>query len=137
MAYYPYQNPYQMYPYQQQPVYQTPTTTGIIWVSGLAEASAFPISPNNAVALWEKSGKTVYLKSADATGKPNLIVYDLVEHKEGTQQTESPTFATKDEFTSFANGIDEIINTLKSDIDTMKSDIYGIAGKKKVKIKDE
>lgn len=66
-------NPYQSY----QPLYQQPT--GILWVGSEMEAQNYPIAPNNAVALWDRSGKTVYLKSADATGKPSMVVYDLTE----------------------------------------------------------
>ena len=149
-----YQNPYQQgyYPYQQmqQPVMQQaqPMQTqqtyspainqnGIIWISGESEAAMFPIAPNNAVALWEKSGKTIYLKSADATGKPTMRVYDLVELSQNasdgvTEQT--PAYATKDDLATVVGVVkdfDALIGTLKSDIDSMKADMYGIAGKKK------
>lgn len=149
-----YQNPYQQgyYPYQQmqQPVMQQtqPMQTqqtyspainqsGIIWISGESEAAMFPIAPNNAVALWEKSGKTIYLKSADATGKPTMRVYDLVERAQSvsdgvTEQT--PTYATKEDLATVVGVVkdfDTLIGTLKSDIDSMKADMYGIAGKKK------
>lgn len=152
---YPYSyNPYQFYPmYQQQqqpiqqPQMQQPVqqaqpmySSGIIWVSGLVEAQAYPIAPNNAVALWEKSGKTIYLKQADATGKPTMTVYDLVERAETSSDGVSasdgklPAYATKDELSavvSVVKGFDELLGGLKSDIDTMKGDMYGIAGKKK------
>ena len=37
------------------------------------------VAPNAAVALWDSTAPTVYLKQADASGKPTLKVYDLVE----------------------------------------------------------
>jgi hypothetical protein len=159
--YYPnFNNPYQQGFYQpmfqqtqQQPVMpqqQTPapaqsyapqqTTSGIIWISGPQEAQMFPIAPNNAVALWEKSGKTIYLKSADATGKPNMIVYDLVERTQAASDSASesdgktPSYATKDELSAVVGvvkGFDEVLGTLKSDIDTLKGDMYGLSGRKK------
>lgn len=146
--YYPYQNFYQpMYQPVQQPVQQqnitaqtyTPTTSGIIWISGESEATMYPIAPNNAVALWDRNGKSIYLKSADATGKPTMTVYDLVEHVQNApdaSQEQTVEYATKSDLSAVVGvvkGFDEMLGTLKSDIDTMKGDMYGIAGKKKPK----
>ena len=156
-----YQNPYQQgyYPMYQQPQYQQPVQqpmpqtaqqtyspvinqNGIIWISGESEAAMYPIAPNNAVALWEKSGKTIYLKSADATGKPTMRVYDLVERAETASETPEKADGKTDEYAKKSDlaavvgvvkGFDELLGTLKSDIDTIKGDMYGIAGKKKAK----
>lgn len=98
---YPYFNPYypqpmpdnlmqmrqmqqpQMQPMQQpmsQPVQQNPIAqSGVQWVSGEQEARGYLIAPNSAVALWDSTAPTVYLKQADASGKPTLKIYDLVE----------------------------------------------------------
>lgn len=156
----PYQQPYYQPTYQaqaapmaQQPMPQQAQTynpvanqNGIIWISGPQEAQMFPIAPNNAVALWEKSGKTIYLKQADATGKPTITVYDLVERTQTAQETsseaedKSPSYATKDELGAVmgvVKGFDELLGSLKSDIETMKGDMYGIAGKKKSSRKQE
>lgn len=139
----------QMPQYQmQQPVQQTQNyspvinQSGIIWISGPQEAQMYPIAPNNAVALWEKSGKVIYLKQADATGKPTITAYDLVERTQSasdgasSEDVKAPTYATKDELSAVVGvvkGFDELLGSLKSDIDTMKGDMYGIAGKKKAK----
>lgn len=77
--------PYGYTPQPTQPLQQNQQASGIIWVSGAQEAQMYPVAPNNAVALWEQSGKTIYLKSADATGKPTLRMYDLVERAETPQ----------------------------------------------------
>ena len=112
---------------------QAPTASGIIWVSGLAEAQAYPVAPNAAVALWEQSGKSIYLKSADATGKPSLRVYDLVERTEtasaasASSDEKLPDFATKDDVATLAGAMKKALD----DIELIKSDMYGIAGKKK------
>lgn len=157
-----YQNPWQQgyYPMYQQPQYQQVQqpvqqsvqqtqpmySSGIIWVSGLMEAQAYPIAPNNAVALWAKDGKTIFLKQADATGKPTMTVYDLVERAEtasdgvSTSDGKLPAYATKDELSAVVGvvkGFDELLGSIKSDIDTMKGDMYGIAGKKKTVRKQE
>ena len=138
-TYQPYQSYYQ--PYQYQPVQQQAQTqtspavnqSSIIWVSGDSEAAMYPIAPNNAVALWAKDGKTIYLKSADATGKPNMTVYDLVERNQNASETDHSatvnmdTFATKDDLSAIVTAM----AGLKSDIDTMKGDLYGLSGRKK------
>ena len=135
-----YQNPY-LNPYQQCPAYQPqiqqapqmPMQSGIVWVSGMMEAQNYPIAPNNAVALWEKSGKTIYLKSADATGKPTLVTYDLVERTAQEPEQTATAYATKDDL----SGVVGVLSSLKSEIETMKGDLYGIAGKKKTVKKTE
>lgn len=159
-----YQSPYQqgyyqnyqqvqqpvMQPVMQQPVMpqtQQPTySNGIIWVDDEREATMFPVGPNNAVALWEKSGKRAYMKKADATGKPILIAYDLVERAEtpsnGQEKADGKTahYATKDDLAAVVGvvkGFDELIAGMKSDIEKMSGDLYGIAGKKKTPRKQE
>ena len=139
---YPIYPPYQPYypqgfqPVMQQPVQpqnQAPSTTGILWVSGLAEAQAFPVCANSAVALWENSGKTVFLKSSDATGKPSLRIYDLVERTEsadtgiGRSDEKTLDYATKSDI----EAITETVRKALEDIDQMKGDLYGVAGRKK------
>ena len=161
---YPYYTPnYQQYqPYQQtylQPVYQQTqpnyqnvaaqtaqavspiqNQSSIIWISGDQEAQMYPVAPNNAVTLWSQNEPVVYLKQADATGKPTLKTYDLVERVQAAPAVSNskgntvPAYATKDELTAVVGVVkefDTLIGNLKSDIDAMKTDIYGIAGKKK------
>lgn len=135
-----YQPPYgNYYPQQnQQPQIPAPqptatTTSGIIWVSGAQEAQMYPVAPNNAVALWEQSGKTIYLKSADATGKPTMRVYDLIERAQNVSDTSSGQsdktidYATKEELGKIVS----VLEAFKGDLETMKGDLYGVAGRKK------
>ena len=131
--YYPqtYQQMPQVQAQQQQP--QSNNTSGIIWVSGQQEAQMYPVAPNNAVALWENSGKVIYLKTADATGKPSLRIFDLVERTELTsnasapQEDKLPDFATKDELTAILGEM----KSITSEIEQMKGDLYGVAGRKR------
>ena len=125
--YYPQYQPY--YPQSYQPVQQTnQTPTGIIWVSGLQEAQMYPLAPNNAVALWEQSGKTVYLKQADATGKPTMRVYDLTERNSSVY---SGGEAQEDKITSFALKSD--LDTITAAIDGLKADLKAVKRKLKEK----
>ena len=147
MAYQYFPTNYQPYQQYQQPYYQpaqqqAQPQTGIIWVSGAQEAAMYPVAPNNAVALWEQSGKSIYLKSADATGKPTIRVYDLAERvkndSDATSATDvkTPDYATKEELGALmgaVKGIDGTLASVRAEIDTLKADMYGLAGKRKVK----
>ena len=128
--YLPAYGPY--YSYQPQAVQQQPQTSGIIWISGLQEAQMYPVAPNNAVALWEQSGKVVYLKQADATGKPTLTIYDLVERTQNAsapQEVKSIEYVSKEELTKIVG----VLDTVRSELETVKGDLYGVAGRKKKK----
>ena len=115
MAYTPYgwQNPYYAQPMpdnlaqlrqQQMPPMMAPqppqnpvAQSGVQLVSGEQEARNWMIAPNAAVALWDSSAPTVYLKKADASGKPSLTIYDLVE------RTETPRTATQEKGVEFVS----------------------------------
>lgn len=116
-----------------QPIMQN----GYIWVSGFDEVNAFPVAPNNSVRLWHKSKPIVWFKTADASGRPTIEAFDLVKRTE-LDDSEPPEpsqeYALKSDLASFASavsGINQIVTTLKTDVDTIKSDVYGLAGKKK------
>ena len=128
MAFNPYyQNPYYPQPMpdnlmqmrQQQmmqpapsPAPQNPVATGgVQWVSGEQEARGYLIAPNSAVALWDSTAPTVYLKQADASGKPALKIYDLVERAEtasNAPQKPGVEFVTREEFDRLAEFVGEI-----------------------------
>ena len=125
--------PQQMQPTQMPVANQAPSTSGIIWVSGAQEAQMYPVAPNNAVALWENSGKLIYLKQADATGKPTMRIYELVERSEvpptasGAADEKTHDYASREDVASLAGAVKGILG----DIEQMKGDLYGVAGRKK------
>ena len=51
----------------------------IVWVPGGQAAFEYPVAPNSAVALWDSTAPVIYLKQADASGKPTTKIYDLLE----------------------------------------------------------
>lgn len=128
MAFNPYyQNPYYPQPMpdnlmqmrQQQmmqpappPVPQNPVATGgVQWVSSEQEARGYLIAPNSAVALWDSTAPTVYLKQSDASGKPTLKIYDLVERAETPRtapQENGVEFVTRKEFDALAALVGEL-----------------------------
>ena len=129
MAYTPYvwQNPYYAQPMpdnlaqlrqQQMPPMMAPqppqnpmAQNGVQWVSGEQEARNWMIAPNAAVALWDSTAPTVYLKQADASGKPSLKIYDLVERSQtppAAPQAKAVDFVTREEFDRLAAIVGEI-----------------------------
>lgn len=107
MAYYGYQ-PYQMYQppmadqlmqlrqnqyqpnMQQVPQQEAPS---IVWVQNEMEAANYLVAPNSAVTLWDSNAPVVYLKQADASGKPSMKIYDLVERTQRPVQTPAVEYA--------------------------------------------
>ena len=90
------QNQYQ--PNMQQGFQQTqqpaqPTIQSMIWVNGLNDAKNYLIAPNSAVALWDSTSPCIYLKQADASGKPSMKIYDLVERTQRPVQTPAVEYA--------------------------------------------
>lgn len=82
------QNQYQ--PNMQQVPQQTQSS--MIWVSSEQDAFNYLIAPNSAVTLWDSNAPVVYLKQADASGKPSMKIYDLVERTQRPAQTpQAPT----------------------------------------------
>ena len=126
MAYYGYQ-PYQMYqppmadqlmqlrqnqyqPNMQQAPQQQPSPS-IVWVQNEMEAANYLVAPNSAVTLWDSNSPVVYLKQADASGKPSMKIYDLVERNSRPAQapvTSPVEYATKDELAALAARLDAL-----------------------------
>lgn len=142
MAFNPYyQNPYypqpmpdnlmQMRQMQQMqpappPVPQNPVATGgVQWVSSEQEARGYLIAPNSAVALWDSTAPTVYLKQSDASGKPTLKIYDLVERAETPRtvpQEKGVEFVTREEFDRLAALVGEIKGKKKRKVEEDEDD---------------
>lgn len=140
---YPYFNPYypqpmpdnlmqmrqmqqpQMQP-QMQPVQQNPIAQGgVQWVNGEQEARGYLIAPNSAVALWDSSAPTVYLKQSDASGKPTLKIYDLVERAETPRtapQGKDVEFVTRKEFDALAALVGELKGKKKRKVEEEEDD---------------
>ena len=94
-------------PMPQNPLPQS----GVQWVSGEQEARSWMVAPNAAVTLWDSTAPTVYLKQADASGKPTLKVYDLVERLASapdTQKAPAAEYVTRKEFDALAALVSEM-----------------------------
>lgn len=104
-----YQQPvYQPYPQMQQQMQPQvqPQQGGqsMIWVNGEQEAMSYLVAPNSAVALWDSAAPVIYLKQADASGKPSIKVYDLVERTAPRAPVAAPQveYATQEQLNKLA-----------------------------------
>ena len=140
-THYGYQNPYYPQPMpdtlmqmrqQQMPMMQTPQAPqnpiaqgGVQWVSCEQEARNWMIAPNAAVALWDSTAPTVYLKQADASGRPTLKIYDLVERAETPRtapQEKGVEFVTRKEFDALAALVGELKGKKKRKVEEDEDD---------------
>lgn len=142
MAYpYGYQNPYYPQPMpdnlmqmrqqqmpQMQPIPQVANPvqqSSVQWVNGEIEARNWMVAPNAAIALWDSSAPTVYLKQADASGKPTLKIYDLVERTEtasAAPQKSGVEFVTREEFDRLAALVGELKGKKKRRVEEDEDD---------------
>ena len=123
-SYNPYVNPYnapyggqqmqqQMYQPQMQQPPQAPqqASNGFVWVDNIQEALNYIVAPNCAVQLWDRNSPCVYLKTADAAGKPTMQIFDLVERKQQAQtaaQSAEADFVKRSEFDELRKAVDAL-----------------------------
>lgn len=91
-----YQPAPQMPAYQPQP--QQPQNQSIIWIPNEQAANDFIVAPNNAVTLWDMNAPVVYVKKADASGKPTMTTYDLVERAQAAPAPAAPRRDMSEEY---------------------------------------
>lgn len=110
----------------QMPLMQNPVAQGgVQWVAGRPEAENWLIAPNSAIALWDSTAPVVYLKQADASGKPTLKTYDLVERlasASDAQKTPTPEYVTRKEFDALAALVGEIKGKKKRKVEEEEED---------------
>lgn len=90
-----YNQPNNLYPQRQ---YEPQAADmGLIRVSGMDGAKAYPMPPNKAVALFSNDEDVFYLKTTDGAGFPTIKAYAFKEISEQTQQAAND-FVTRQEF---------------------------------------
>ena len=109
-GYQPYQPPVPDHLTQLRQPYQPAQQQGqsIVWVQNEQEAFNYLVAPNSAVALWDSNNPVIYLKQADAAGKPSMKIYDLVERVQRPVQSPSEQYVTRKEFETLAARMDEL-----------------------------
>lgn len=112
---------------EQAPPVSSPAS--IIWVANERAALEYPVIANSAVALWDQSAPVIYLKKADASGKPTTQIFDLVERVDrsqndvGTHPVDLSIYASKNDMASLAG----VVSKLSKDIDAMKEELARMA----------
>lgn len=141
-------------PQQQvvKPIEQPRSGMLVNWVKSDKEVEDEYVAPNCAAAFWNENVPVLYLKQADATGKTTTTVYDMIERKAPEDAEVVKTdYATSADFASLVGAVNNIndnfnkemksfasvIGSLQGDVDAIKADMYGIAGKKKTVRKTE
>ena len=97
-----YNNPYMYQP--QMPVNQPQRNTDErIWVQNETAATAYLIAPNGFVRLWDASRPVFYEKYADASGKPEMEIYEYHKCQNMEAQPKEPVIqtVTKEEYLDF------------------------------------
>lgn len=104
--------PLQAYPqpvYFPQPIHQPQpqqqNNSNINWVQGESGMKAHLVAPNTTVALWDSESQVIYLKSADAMGKPTVKILDYTIRDQETTKDISPEYVTKADFEAFEERI--------------------------------
>lgn len=117
---------------------------GFIPVRTEAEARAYPVAPGMSVTFKHESAPYCYTKTMgfNQFEAPRFDKYRLVKEDEAPEEADqSPTaFATQSDLAKLAEvvkGFDALITGIKTDIETMKGDLYGVAGRKKLTKKSE
>ena len=106
-----YQPAPQMTAYQPQP--QQPQNQSIIWIPNEQAANDFIVAPNNAVTLWDMNAPVVYVKKADASGKPTMTTYDLVERAQAAPAPAAPRKGVMEEYVT-RKEFDELVAKLSA-----------------------
>lgn len=110
--YQPFQQPaQQVMPQMQPPQQQQMVGQSIIWVQNEQDAYNYLVAPNSAAALWDSNSPVVYLKQADASGKPTMKIYDLVErttHRPQAAPQPAAEYVTRQEFAALQARIDAL-----------------------------
>ena len=126
MPYYPNYSNYLSNGYQQN--YQqnyNQQVNNIIWVQGEAGAKSYLVAPNTTVQLWDSEANVIYIKSADASGMPNIKILDYTIRGGDTEAVKSPVtdFATKDDIINLENEISDLRAEIKAKTSTSRKTI--------------
>lgn len=87
---------------------------GITWVQGEEGAKAYMVAPNNTVLLMDSDGTSFYLKSADASGMPQLRIFDYKERVAAPKTTQDAfsqhdvDYVTREELNALAVRVDAL-----------------------------
>lgn len=79
------------------PIPQQQTAPGLIQVTGMEGAKAYPLAPNSEAALFDAGRDVFYVKRTDAGGYPTIAAYEFKPLQEAVPSA-SPEYVTRQEF---------------------------------------
>ena len=89
--------PAQTYYSPMAPIPQQQTAPGLIQVTGLEGAKAYPLPANSIAALFDADRDVMYIKRTDAGGYPTIEAYEFKPLQEAAP-TQQPEYVTRQEF---------------------------------------
>lgn len=88
--------------------------TGLLQVTGMEGANAYPLAPASTVALFDSDRDVFYLKKTDAGGYPTIRAFQFAPLQEAAQAP-TPEYVTREEFNRLKemieNGIQPVQRT--------------------------
>lgn len=110
-----YGNPYPMQYQQPQaparsyytpmtPIPQQQTAPGLIQVTGMEGAKAYPLAPNSVAALFDADRDVMYIKRTDAGGYPTIQAYQFSPVQEAATSAQ-PEYVTREEFNELKEAV--------------------------------
>lgn len=78
------------------------------WVQGESAAQAFQVAPNSTVVLMDSERPILYMKSADATGRPGQMVKQYLVNEEQYNSLQNPVNVDTVSRSEFESAISEI-----------------------------
>ncbi len=125
----PMQQPVQQMPIQMQPT-QMSGANDMIFVLNEAEATSYPVAPNNSVILWDKNNDVVYIKSVNAQNIPSFRILD---YKERTADN-APKTPTEHKCTCGDKFVlKKDFQDLQSEFDALREELEELKAKPKAK----
>ena len=128
-----------------QPVQQI-QNGGFVTVRSEADAKAYPVAPGMSVTFKHETQPYCYTKTMGFSQfeAPRFEKFRLVKEDDDTQgeakEQDASTYVSQEDFGKVVNvvqGLNELVGNMKTDLENVKGDLYGIAGKKKTARKSE
>lgn len=113
--------PAQTYYQPMAPIPQQQTSPGLIQVTGMEGAKAYPLAPNTEVALFDGNRDVFYLKRTDAGGYPTIAAFEFKPLQEAAP-IQQPEYVTRQEFEEWKEALNNGKQPVRKAKPTAESD---------------
>ena len=87
-------------------------------MQGIEAARAYPVAPNGQVVLFDSEQQCIYLKTADAQGRPSMRILDYTIRSEAPKTAQNALSGTNTDIPTRQD-----LNALQGQIDALKQQI--------------